>query len=130
MTTKKSTESKFARITLTLSINSINGPIDQPVAAHSIGTGLAWHERWYPPNDRAAKSKYKYRVSHIPSGRAVWDFRLRKHAEQFIREVSRIANFNVSEAEITKAVSGEAYNQMRSMASKIDGGTYTPGCSL
>lgn len=124
--TMKSNEPKFERITITI---TLNGAPNIPVAARSIGNGLAWHDRPFV-TDKAAKSRYKYRVSHIASGMAVWDFRTLKHAEQFIREVPRLADFTKSGPEVVRAVSNEAYNQMRRMTQLIEAGTYTPGCSL
>jgi len=120
MTTTKPTDPKFEQITVTL-VTNIK---PRPVTAKTIpGCGLAYHDRIKPTADDKP-SKYPITVTHLPSGMMIEHFRKAKHAEAFIREMLKVANFNVPKEELFKVFKAYEHAQMRDVYRQIDSGEY------
>lgn len=120
MTTTKPTEPKFEQITIEINTNVK----PRLVTAKSIpGSGLAYHDRLIAIGDK--QSKYPITVTHISSGMSVQNFRLRKHAEAFIREVVGIIDFKLVKDDLFASMNKNGgYEKMRSLYNRIDSGEY------
>lgn len=120
MTTTKPSEPKFEQITLEINTNIK----PRLVTAKSIpGSGLAYHDRLIAIGDK--QSKYPITVTHISSGMSVENFRLRKHAEAFIREAMKIADFTLAKDDLFAAMkANDGYATMRSVYARIDSGAF------
>lgn len=123
MTTTKSIEPKFEQITLEINTNVK----PRLVTAKTIpGCGLAYHDRLIAIGCK--QSKYPITVTHIASGMSVENFRLRKHAEAFIREAVKIVDFTLAKDDLFAAMkSNDGYATMRRVYASIDSGSFFKG---